>query len=519
MALDLDAPQFGEQAWHAFTADSNIASESHAHRDRIVTAVTDYLPDLDWRRARLLEVGAYRHYTGHLIEAELGSECVISDLSAAALRDGSRQAERDGIPAKATRVAADFHDFPMSSDCFDAVFVAASVHHTRHPEIVLREMFRMLKPGGILILHNEPCARLCCFHAFASNRPEDLTPFERHLRDAGILATVSSPFGGARPEQLFGMVENDRIPLSLYMAAFADAGEVLERRLSMHGLVGAFEKEILAMQGRGPRQGVEGDDSRSLARCARGVRKRNSAAPSGCSAIACRPSARCTRWRRRSRTRSSNARHSQATTSGMRRCSAARSAPWCASIPEARRDGPMFRRAVTIDADGLVREASTAADPLSDPLLPDLPTCEAGEELEPWFPRSDWQWVHAEDGVRSMVNLAPQCRVDIPPRGERTLLLIRYFAVVTAGHPYRVRVWGAGRLLAEHLIVLQESRLVRAFVPPGCAEILFDIDAGDGAAMDFPWRIRVGVFQQFRAGDEQGDDTRPPTSPAALAAP
>ena len=182
-------------------------------------------------------------------------------------------------------------------------------------------------------------------------------------------------------------------------------------------------------------------------------------------------------------------------------------------------DGPMFRRAVTIDADGLVREASTAADPLSDPLLPDLPTCEVGDDLEPWFPRADWRWVHGEDGVRSMVNLAPQCRVDIAPQAERTLLLVRYFAVVTEGHPYRVRVWGAGRLLADHLIVLQESRLVRAFVPPGCAEILFDIDAGDDATMDFPWRIRVGVFQQFRTGDEEGDDTLPPTSPAALAAP
>ena len=95
MAIDLDAPQFGEQAWHAFTADVGIATESHVHRDRIVTAVVDYLPELDWKRARLLEVGAYRHYSGHLIAVERGSECVMTDLSPAALRDAAPPAVRD----------------------------------------------------------------------------------------------------------------------------------------------------------------------------------------------------------------------------------------------------------------------------------------------------------------------------------------------------------------------------------------------------------------------------------------
>ena len=515
MAIDLDAPQFGEQAWHAFTADVGIATESHVHRDRIVTAVVDYLPELDWKRARLLEVGAYRHYSGHLIAAERGSECVMTDLSAAALRDGRRQAERDGVPARATLVSADFHDLPMSTDCFDAVFVAASVHHTRHPEIVLREMFRVLKPGGILILHNEPCARLCCFHAFASNRPESLTPFEQHLRDAGLLPTVSSPFGGARPEQLFGMVENDRIPLSLYMATFAEVGDVVERRLSMHGLVGAFENEILALCGRGGAlKAMVRDRLRAAVALARekfGDTERllGYRLPTECEVHAM-AAAVARVLEQRTAFATSDEWHAEIFGSAL--------SAVVRKHPGRRRDVPLFQRPVATDPDGLVRETSTTADPLSEPLLPDLPTCEAGDELEPWFPRGDWQWVHAADGVRTMANLAPQGRVDIPPHAERTLLLVRYYAVVTDGLPYRVRVWGAGRLLADHLIVLQESRLVRAFVPPGCAEILFEIDAGDDVDMDYPWRIRIGVFQQFRAGEPEGDGMVPPPSHMPLAA-
>jgi len=502
VALDLDAPQFGEQAWHAFTADASIDAESRSHRDRIFIAVGDYLPDLDWKRARLLEVGAYRHYTGHMIAGERGSQCVATDLSAAALRDGRKQAERAGIGGNATLVAADFMDLPLSSDCFDAVFVSASVHHTLRPEVVLREMFRVLKPGGILILHNEPCARLCCFHAFASNRPDSLTPFELHLRDAGLLPTISSPFGGARPEQLFGMVENDRIPLSLYMETFAEFGDVVERKLSIHGLLGAFEERILAQSGHGRALQAM---VRARLREAVGIAQSRLGAterllgyrmPTECQVHAMAASlARV--LERRSDYASEEEWRAELFGSAL--------SAVVRKLPATHRDPPLFRRPVKVDPDGLVREDEAAADPLANPLLPDLPTCESGDELEAWYPRTDWHWIQEAHGVRSLANLTAHSRVDIPPQAQSTLLLVRYFAVATQGTPYRVRLWGAGRVLADQLIVLQESRLMRTLVPPGCAELIFEIDAGDDVLPDPAWRIRVGVLQQFHAGEAGGD--------------
>jgi len=496
MTVDLDAPQFGEQAWHAFTADPTIRDQSHAHRDRIVTAVADHLPKLDWTAARFLEVGAYRHYTGHLLAAERGCESVLTDLSAAALRDGRRQAERDGVPATATLVPADFHELPVSTDSVDIVFVAASVHHTRSPEVVLREMLRILKPGGILILHNEPCARLCCFHAFASNRPDSLTPYELRLRDAGLLPTISSPFGGARPEQLFGMVENDRIPLSLYLDTFAAAGDVVERKLSMHSLVGSFEEGILALAADHPavatqvagrlraavafaREGM-GDTERLL-----GYRM-----PTECDIHAMAASiARVLSQPQAFDTRDD----------------------WLADLfgsalsavvrkhEGAKRSVPLFAVPMTPTVDGMTTAVGAGSDSLTAPLLPDLPTCDDGAALEPWYPARDWQWMRTDDGVRTMANLGAVARVDIAPHAQRTLLLVRYFAVVGNVRPYRVRLWASGQMLAEQLIVLQESRLMRVLVPPNCAELVFEIAADDDADMDYTWRIRVGVLQQFRA--------------------
>ena len=130
-------------------------------------------------------------------------------------------------------------------------------------------------------------------------------------------------------------------------------------------------------------------------------------------------------------------------------------------------------------------------------MLPDIPTCEDGALLEPWFPQDEWQWERGNDGLRSMANRSAQGRVEVLPQSRRTLLLIRYYAVVTDGVPYKVRVWGGGLLLDEQLIILQESRLVRAWVPPECAEILVEIATDDDTPMEVSWRIRIGVFQQF----------------------
>ena len=67
------------------------------------------------------------------------------------------------------------------------------------------------------------------------------------------------------------------------------------------------------------------------------------------------------------------------------------------------------------------------------------------------------------------------------------------------GQPFRLRLWGNGRVLAEHLLVLTESRLLRAWLQPECGEVLFELVAGDTELADAPWRIRVGVLQQFAA--------------------
>lgn len=495
-SLTLDAPQLGEHVWHSMTADPGIAAESKAHRERIDAVAAEYQPELDWSRARLLEIGAYRHYTGHLIAAERRSHYVVSDISAAALRDGARLAEAAGVQAKATMVVADFHDLPFTTGYFDVAMVVASVHHTRQPERVLQELMRVLKPGGLLVVANEPCARALCFHAFASNRPESMTPFESALNAAGLLPTLSSPFWGARPEHLFGMVENDRIPLSLYTETFAQEGGVLERTLAMHSLIGPFERSLMETQAKGARLRSE---IRALLRSA--VARATSLYGETERLLGYRLPTECEI-------------HALAQRAGLlleQRRKFANDDEWQAELFGAalsavvRKRGTglspatePFRRDMHIEPDGLVRErsdSSTAAAGLAQPLLPDIHACDDGAELEAWFPKQDWQWVHTDN--KNLVNLKPESVIEVAPRAERTLLLVRYFAVIDNSVPYWVRFWAGGKLLDEQMIVLNESRLVRAWLPEGTAEIMVELETVDRTPIDAPWRIRIGVFQMF----------------------
>ena len=86
-------------------------------------------------------------------------------------------------------------------------------------------------------------------------------------------------------------------------------------------------------------------------------------------------------------------------------------------------------------------------------------------------------------------------RIDISPRSSPALLLLRYFALMTDGAPYRVRVTAGEERIDESLIVLQESRLVRGLVPAGCSEVIVEVLPGDEDSASTAGRVRVGVCQ------------------------
>lgn len=81
-----------------------------------------------------------------------GGEVVLTDISNAALK---KTRERGSW---ARLVLADAEHLPFGDATFDGVLTAASLHHAKNPSQALKEMWRVTKPGGWVIVAVEPAS-------------------------------------------------------------------------------------------------------------------------------------------------------------------------------------------------------------------------------------------------------------------------------------------------------------------------------------------------------------------------
>jgi len=156
-----------------------IPRKARAHRRRIEDP---YLLSLFSGR-RVLELGCGANPQDHL-----GSEYIGVDISERALK------ERRG---RGERVQADCSSLPFKDESFDAVVTVALLEHVPEPEMVLREIIRVLRPGGI-VLHSDawnvpPWRRL----GLTGKQQEGLKFWKKVLRVA-ILVLESLPFRALR---------------------------------------------------------------------------------------------------------------------------------------------------------------------------------------------------------------------------------------------------------------------------------------------------------------------------------
>lgn len=153
---DIKAKQAAYHDWEATNYDAKFSISYDERciayaRDRFRKVVADETVD-----GRILEVGAGTGF--FLVNLALGNsirgELHATDISEGMLAVCKRNAREHGVEVETRQ--GDAEALPYEDAAFDLVIGHAFIHHLPVPGAALREMFRVLKPGGELVIAGEP---------------------------------------------------------------------------------------------------------------------------------------------------------------------------------------------------------------------------------------------------------------------------------------------------------------------------------------------------------------------------
>lgn len=97
---------------------------------------------------RLLDVGGGTGDIAFRFLKRGGGSVMVSDINPNMLEVGKKRALDKGIVENIEWQVADVEKLPFDDNSFDAVTIAFCIRNVTHPEQGLREMYRVLKPGG-----------------------------------------------------------------------------------------------------------------------------------------------------------------------------------------------------------------------------------------------------------------------------------------------------------------------------------------------------------------------------------
>ena len=155
-----------------------------------------------------LEVGANAGHTSYLLANEFGANGFALDISADSLRHGIALQEAWNYPNAPVRVAGDALHLPFRDNSLRFVMTHQTLSQFMDIDAVVREVKRVLVPGGVFLFSEEPLLRKLSLRLYRAPYYDTMKPWERKLFDWGVLGFFVSDVIGARQEENFGIRQN-----------------------------------------------------------------------------------------------------------------------------------------------------------------------------------------------------------------------------------------------------------------------------------------------------------------------
>ncbi len=150
---------YWEKHWETEAAAQEHAPDTWSDAvTRHAFAYWDHVFDRHAPGRRLLECGCgVARLSRHM--AERGYECTLMDSSPWGLRRGNEAFQRASL--KAASFLGDMQQLPVTSEQFDVVYSGGVIEFLTHPQTAIKEMVRVLEPGGLFAANIIPYKLSC----------------------------------------------------------------------------------------------------------------------------------------------------------------------------------------------------------------------------------------------------------------------------------------------------------------------------------------------------------------------
>ncbi|MFM9050371.1 MAG: class I SAM-dependent methyltransferase, partial [Actinomycetota bacterium] len=155
-------PKLANVLYHDWEASTYDEKWSISYDERCIAYARDRFVHVagnaEWPYGRVLEIGACTgFFVLNLMQAGLASSAVVTDISPGMVEVAVRNGAALGIDVSGR--VADAESLPFDDGEFDLVIGHAVLHHIPDVELALREVLRVLRPGGRFAFCGEPTER------------------------------------------------------------------------------------------------------------------------------------------------------------------------------------------------------------------------------------------------------------------------------------------------------------------------------------------------------------------------